>query len=113
QWVDSASLELIEDLLAERSGYLLLVGAYRDNEVGPAHPLTLVLERIRASDAQTSQIVLGPLSREDLDTFVGDVLHCPVAEAAPLCDLLEEKTARNPFFVIQFLTALHDERLIS
>jgi predicted ATPase/signal transduction histidine kinase len=113
QWADSASLELLEDLLTQRdSCYLLLVGAYRDNEVDPAHPLTLAVDRVRRSGAQLSQIVLGPLSWEDLGAFISDLLHCPLARAAPLVDLVEEKTGRNPFFAIQFLTALHDERLI-
>ena len=39
QWLDLATLDLIEHLVAHPEvRHLLLIGAYRDNEVGPAHP---------------------------------------------------------------------------
>ena len=57
--------------------------------------------------------MLGPLSSEDLVALAGDALHCRAREAAPLADLVYEKTAGNPFFAIQFLGALHEEGLIA
>src|SRR5205807_3883269 len=48
QWLDRATLDLIERLVTHSEvRHLLLVGAYRDNEVGPAHPLLRMLEAIR------------------------------------------------------------------
>jgi serine/threonine protein kinase len=113
QWADLASLGLIEDLMTHpETGHLLVIGAYRDNEVNPSHPLMLTLDKVRKEVARVSDIVLGPLSREHLAMFVSDTLHCRPEDAAPLSDLIHEKTAGNPFFAIQFLTALHEERLI-
>ena len=113
QWADSASLELLQDLITHpEARHFLVIGAYRNNEVTPAHPLMLTLDKVRKVGARISDIVLGPLSREQLTTLVSDTLHCSREDAAPLSRLVDEKTAGNPFFVIQFLTALHEERLI-
>ncbi|WP_437895326.1 AAA family ATPase [Sorangium sp. So ce124] len=113
QWAGPASLELLQDLMTHAEArHLLVIGAYRDNEVPPSHPLTLALDRVRKEGARVADIVLGPLSSEHLTALVSDTLHCSRERAAPLSRLVEEKTASNPFFVIQFLTALHDERLI-
>ncbi|XYI03780.1 AAA family ATPase [Sorangium sp. So ce1128] len=113
QWADLASLGLLEGLMIHReTGHLLVIGAYRDNEVTPSHPLLLALDKLRKEGARVSDIVLGPLSREHLVTLVSDTLHCRREDAAPLSDLIHEKTAGNPFFAIQFLTALHEEHLI-
>ncbi|MDC0742749.1 ATP-binding sensor histidine kinase [Polyangium mundeleinium] len=113
QWADPASLALLEDLVTHaETGHLLVIGAYRDNEVTPLHPLVLTLRNVRNAGARVSEIVLGPLSWVHLAALVSDMLHCRPEEAAPLSDLVHEKTAGNPFFTIQFLTALHDERLI-
>ncbi|PTL82111.1 AAA family ATPase [Vitiosangium sp. GDMCC 1.1324] len=113
QWADSASLALLQDLVTHPDmRHLLVIGAYRDNEVTPSHPLVLTLDKVRKEGARISDIVLGPLSREHLVTLVSDTLHCRREDAAPLSNLVHEKTAGNPFFAIQFLTALHEERLI-
>ncbi|MFP2927953.1 AAA family ATPase [Pyxidicoccus sp. 3LG] len=113
QWADSASLALLQDLMGDgETRHLLVIGAYRDNEVPAAHPVRLALERVRKEGVHVSDIVLGPLSREHLVTLVAETLHCRREEAGPLADLVHEKTAGNPFFAFQFLETLHEERLI-
>ena len=113
QWADSASLGLLQDLMTHpETRHLLVVGAYRDNEVTPSHPLMLTLDKVRKEGARVSDIVLGPLSREHLATLLSDTLYCDREEAALLADLIHEKTGGNPFFAIQFLTALHEEGMI-
>lgn len=114
QWLDVATLELLKDLtLNPDVQHLLLIGAYRDNEVSPMHPLVQALEAIRQGGARVHEIVLGPLALEDVEQLLADSLHCKPESAAPLARLLHEKTGGNPFFVIQFLTALAEERLLS
>ncbi|MDC3961351.1 sensor histidine kinase [Polyangium jinanense] len=113
QWADSASLGLLQDLVTyPETRDLLVVGAYRDNEVSPTHPLMLALDKIRKEGARVSDIVLGPLSGEHVVALVSDALHCRREDAVPLAELVHEKTAGNPFFALQFLAALHEERLI-
>ena len=114
QWLDSASLDLIEHLVTHPEvRHLLLVGAYRDNEVGAAHPLRRTLELVRKAQARAHEIVLAPLAPDDVGQLVADSLRCGAAQARPLAALIYEKTAGNPFFAIQFLTALPEEGLLA
>ena len=112
QWLDAATLDLLEDLLTQPDvQHLMLIGAYRDNEVNAAHPLMRKLEAIRKAGANVQEIVLAPLAREDLGQLIADALRCEPERAAPLAQLVHEKTAGNPFFAIQFLHALAEEGL--
>ena len=113
QWADSASLKLMQLLMSEsENGYLLLIGAYRDNEVFPAHPLILTLEEILKSEAIVNTITLTPLKQESLNQLVGDTLNCSGEIAQPLTQLIYQKTKGNPFFSTQFLKALYEDGLI-
>ena len=113
QWLDAATLDLVEDLLTQPDvRHLMLIGAYRDNEVNSAHPLMRKLEAIRKSAAAVQEIVLAPLAREDLEQVIGDSLRCQPERAASLASMLHEKTAGNPFFAIQFLSSLAEEGLL-
>ncbi len=114
QWLDTATLELLKRLVTQPDvHHLLLVGAYRDNEVSPSHPLARTLEKIRKAGAAVEEIVLTPLSIDDIDQLVMDSLHCEPHRARPLAQLMHEKTAGNPFFAVQFFTALAEEGLLS
>jgi predicted ATPase/signal transduction histidine kinase len=114
QWLDSATLDLLEHLVTHSEvRYLLLVGAYRDNEVGPSHPLMRTLEAIREADARVYEIVLAPLGLGDVGRLIADALHCEPERVRTLAQLVHERTGGNPFFAIQFLIALADEGLIA
>lgn len=114
QWLDSATLQLLEHLLSHPDvHYILLLGAYRDNEVDQYHPLMLALESMRIGGAAIESIVLGPLQEEDVLQLVADVFHCVAERAEPLTRLVYEKTGGNPFFTIQFLSTLVDEGLVA
>ncbi|MEG4940899.1 AAA family ATPase [Microcoleus sp. F4-D5] len=111
QWADSASLKLLQ-LLMENTGNLLVLGAYRDNEVSPTHPFMLTVDEIVKSGAAVNTINLQPLSLGDLNQLVADTLICDLSLAQPLTELVYEKTKGNPFFSTQFLKALHEDGLI-
>jgi PAS domain S-box-containing protein len=114
QWLDAATLELIEPLVTPSEvGHLLLVGAYRDNEVDASHPLMRTLEAIRAAGGRVQEIVLAPLGLDDVGHLVADALHCEPEPALPLAHLVQEKTGGNPFFAIQFFTALAEDGLLT
>ncbi len=114
QWLDPATLDLLEDLLTGGDiRHLLLIGAYRDNEVDAAHPLMRRLEAIRRTAAPVRNIVLAPLGYRDLGQLIGDALHCKQEHARPLVQIIDEKTGGNPFFATQFLHALADEALLA
>jgi len=114
QWLDAATLDLLEDLLTQSDAkHLLLIGAYRDNEVDPAHPLMRKLEATRRAGVMRQDIVLAPLTREDLEQLVAHSLHCEPDETRTLAELVHEKTTGNPFFAIQFISELADEGLLA
>ncbi|MCU1339069.1 MAG: hypothetical protein JWO19_4650, partial [Bryobacterales bacterium] len=113
QWLDAATLELLERLITHPDvRHLMLVGAYRDNEVSSSHPLMRTLGAIRNSGARMQEIVLAPLGLDDVGRLVADALHCEGDSGDPLAQLVHEKTGGNPFFAIQFLTALAEEGLL-
>ncbi|HME04451.1 MAG TPA: AAA family ATPase, partial [Solirubrobacteraceae bacterium] len=113
QWLDGATLDLLQDLLTRSDlQHLMLIGAYRDNEVDAAHPLTRKLDAIRQVGVRVQEIRLAPLARDDLGQLIADALRCESERAAPLAELVHEKTAGNPFFVIQFLYSLAEEGLL-
>jgi predicted ATPase len=114
QWLDAATLDLLEDLLTRSElKHLMLIGAYRDNEVDATHPLMRKLDAIRQAGAQVQAIRLEPLARDDLGQLIADTLHCESERSAPLAQLVQEKTGGNPFFVIQFLHTLAEEGLLA
>src|SRR5262249_48431347 len=114
QWLDAATLDLMEDLLTQPDmKHLMLIGAYRDNEVDATHPLLRKLHAMRQAGAVLQDIVLAPLTREHLEQLIADSLHCEPEHARPLAQLVHDKTTGNPFFAIQFISALYEEALLT
>src|SRR4051794_19240847 len=113
QWLDAATLGLLEDLLRSDLEQLMLIGAYRDNEVTAAHPLMRKLDAIKAAGGKVAEIKLSPLAEEHLGQLVSDALRCELEQAAPLAKLVHVKTGGNPFFAIQFLSSLVEEGLLT
>ncbi|MEH1826865.1 MAG: AAA family ATPase [Nostoc sp.] len=111
QWADLASLQLIK-LLTENQKYLLLLGAYRDNEVSAVHPFMLKVEELKKTGKTVNTITLVPLSLSDTNQLVADTLHCTTQISRPLTELINRKTKGNPFFITQFLKALYEEKQI-
>ncbi|MGF6301396.1 putative ATPase [Paraburkholderia sp. WC7.3d] len=114
QWLDAATLDLLEDLLTRSDlNHLMLIGAYRDNEVDAAHPLIRKLDALKKAGGKVEEIALAPLAREHLVQLLTEALHGEPERVTPLAQLVHDKTAGNPFFVIQFLHALADENLLT
>ena len=114
QWLDAATLKLLEDLVTHPDvQYLLLIGAYRDNEVIPGHPLLLRLDSIRNAKAIVRDIVLAPLSFDNVNRLIADSVLQERTSTVALARLVHKKTAGNPFFTIQFLTVLAEEHLLA
>lgn len=114
QWADSASLNLIQMLMSEsQTGYLLLLGAYRDNEVFAAHPLMLTLDSMTKAGASSQTITLQPLTFTSLNCLIADTLHAQEDLVQPLTELVIQKTQGNPFFANQFLKVLYQDQLIT
>lgn len=114
QWADSASLKLIQLLMSDaEQKYLLLLGAYRDNEVTATHPLTLTLDELRPAKLTVNTIYLTTLNLTDLNSLIADTLACTPELAQPLTNLVYTKTHGNPFFSNQFLKSLYEDGFIT
>ncbi|AFY41078.1 ATP-binding sensor histidine kinase [Nostoc sp. PCC 7107] len=111
QWADSASLNLMQILMAD-TNYLLLIGAYRDNEVHPGHRLILTLNEIQEKQIPINTITLAALGQETINQLVADTLKCAANLPKNLSQLIYQKTQGNPFFTTQFLKALYQDHLI-
>jgi PAS domain S-box-containing protein len=110
QWIDPGTLDVLEDLLTHPDvHHLLVIGAYRDNEVDADHPLMRRMNPIRQAGTRVQEINLVPLARADVQQLVADALRRDPAHSESLAQLIHHKTAGNPFFLLQFLHALADE----
>ena len=114
QWADSASLNLIETILGdEHSNYLLIIGAYRENEISQAHPLNLTLNEINKTDKEITRIPLRPLDLFSVNKLIASTLSQDPKNTYELAELCYEKTLGNPFFLTQFLYSTYDQTFIS
>ena len=114
QWVDTATLRLIDLLMADEDmQYLLLIGAYRDNEVDFSHPLAISFESLKGNGASITEIDVGPLADLHVTHLIADTLSRDQDSVMTLANLVVQKTNGNPFFVNQFLTTLYEEDLLT
>ena len=114
QWADSASLKLLELLMTDSDRqYLLTIGAYRDNEVSPTHPLIQTIERIQQQDTKVNTLVLAPLGLDWVNQLIADTLKSSTEESQTLAEQVFDKTSGNPFFLTQLLQSLYEENLLS
>lgn len=116
QWIDSATLQLFADYFNTidpgEKNYTLLIGAYRDNEVGPEHPLDMVLRDSENRGFVKKNIKLAPLQKEAINQLCSEALGRKPDETIELVSLIHLKTGGSPFFIIQFLENLYDRGFI-
>ncbi len=113
QWADSASLNLLKILISDQDNqYLLILGAYRDNEVDTTHPLIMTVDDLKKKGVEIRTLILKPLKKSHLDHLLRDAFKPRCMETAPLSGLVMDKTKGNPFFINQFLKTIYEMKLI-
>jgi predicted ATPase/signal transduction histidine kinase/DNA-binding NarL/FixJ family response regulator len=113
QWVDPASLELLKTLLTDIGRKsLLLIAAYRDNEVDAGHPLWKLIEAVEQSGVSTPRLTVGPMDEGAVGQWLAATLSAPPQRVQPLTSALFRKTQGNPFFLGQLLLELHRRKLL-
>ncbi|MBV0933630.1 AAA family ATPase [Marinobacterium weihaiense] len=113
-WADLASLHLIETLVnGSAPPGLMLIGSYRDHGLSATHPLRTCLERLQQSPRPPLEIALKPLDTHEVNQLIADTLKVERHACRELAQACMEKTQGNPFFLSQFLHALHQDGLIS
>ena len=113
QWADAALLNLLKTLLIDKDiNHLLIVGAYRDNEVDSTHPLIMTIGELSKENVFVNTVKLENLSRGAVNALIADTLDEESDEVEPLTGLIYEKTQGNAFFLTRFLQSLHEEDLV-
>jgi PAS domain S-box-containing protein len=114
QWIDTASLNMLQTLMSTVNiSHILIIGAYRDNEVDALHPLTKGIESLRQEKVSVRLLTLGDLSEETVNEMIADTLHVEHSQTVPLTQLIYAKTGGNPFFMLHTLGSLAESELIS
>jgi len=113
QWADLASLELLASLFDNlQLHHLLIIQAFRDNEVDTQHPFTKFITEIKDKNVPVNQAFLNNLPKNVINTLISDTIKTPEIECIPLSELIFKKTLGNPFFVLQFTTELYEKGLL-
>lgn len=113
QWADMASIGFLESVLRDdRTRYFMFIGAFRDNEVVPGHPLLSTIAAVEKSNVPVHRIQVQHLKVEHINHLLSDTLRSGTERTAPLAELILRKTGGNPSFVIEFLKSLHHENAL-
>jgi predicted ATPase/signal transduction histidine kinase len=113
QWADLASLKFIQLIITNPDcKYLLLIGAYRDNEINKSHPLSLILDDLKKTESIFNEITIKPLDLENTGKLIADTLHCTLNKVFTLSELIYQKTNGNPFFINQLFQSLYTDGLL-
>ncbi|WP_324106748.1 diguanylate cyclase [Noviherbaspirillum sp.] len=113
QWADLPTLQVMSLLLrSPATPHLLLIGAYRDNEITPVHPLPLILQEMEKNGAAIQTITLPSLQLEEVKRLLSDALHVNSDGVESLAQICLSKTQGNPFFLSQFLGLLVDRQML-
>jgi PAS domain S-box-containing protein len=112
QWADLASLQLLKLIMTSEIQHLFLIFSYRDNEVDEKHPVTDLLKEALKNNINVDKITLSPLKKKEVTDLIVNFLRCPEERGFGLAESVQKKAGGNPFFVIQFLHTLYNEKMI-
>lgn len=114
QWSDAPTIELMTTVLSDKDRkHFLFIAAYRDNEVDETHPLILALQHMKKSNVHVEKIVLQPFKDTHITELLCDALKTTKEKVHALTQLILQKTGGNPFFMTQFLSTLHHEKILT
>ncbi|WP_250493958.1 AAA family ATPase [Caballeronia sp. GAWG1-1] len=112
-WFDEATLNFIAAFVAHADmRHVLLICAYRDNEVDRSPRFKAFLDSLPDAGARVSSLAVGPLDPANVVALLADALHSDAAHVFPLAAVVHEKTGGNPFFIKQLLLVLAEHRMI-
>lgn len=114
QWADQPFLDLVGRIMTDpKTERLLIVGAFRNGEVPPSHPLAVAIQRWGETGLPITRLPLGPLPLEATLSFLSESLSRPGNEIIPLAQILQEKSSGNPFFLRTLLSECREREWIS
>ncbi len=113
QWIDFTTCQWIETQFSNRQfEHFFLIGAYRDNEVSPSHPMRLMIDHLKQKKVTINDIKLSPLNVVSIAELIANALNKLPEECHDIAKVIVQKTNGNPFFIRQILLALHEKEAI-
>jgi len=112
QWIDQASLKLIQLILTNSKIVLFFLGAYRPGKITDKHILFQTINKIKSENIPVTTIFLHPLSHRHIHLLISETFHCSPEYAKILSDIVQDKTQGNPFFINELITAIYEKKLI-
>ncbi len=113
QWIDPATLRFLRIILCDLDvNNLMVIGAYRSNEVDGMHLLTQGISYFEHNGANVSHLGLDALSHTDVTHLLADTLDAPKDKVSGLAKVAIRKTNGNPFFIKEFISASYQNGLI-
>lgn len=109
-WADPASLELLRTVARQATDHRLLIAAtYRDDEIGPEHPLYALLP-VFVREARAHRINLMRLAPDAVAELVESRYALNPGEHGRLVDYLVRASEGNPLYLEEHLRLLEEER---
>jgi Cdc6-like AAA superfamily ATPase len=113
QWADNASLNLFKTLITDADcKYLLLIGAFRSDELQQTDPLIMKLDEIERSGVEMAEINLGNLDIGHINELISETLSADPISTTKLAEEVFQKTQGNPYFTYQFINTIYEEGLV-
>lgn len=109
QWADFVTLKWLENAILNLTNVLIIV-AYRDNEVTSEHPFSKVLNKLYSLDANIIQMSLNSMSKNTIKEFIDETMNMDNSKA--VSEIIYQKTAGNSFFIKQYLIQLQKDNVI-
>jgi serine/threonine protein kinase/signal transduction histidine kinase len=113
QWADDGSLHLLQEILRKIKSYkLLILGTYRDNEIGSDHRLITIINESKNKKIPLTEIKLAPITLESINTLLASIIGGKEDQTGKLAEFLYEKSRGNPFFAINILRELIENKAL-
>ncbi len=113
-WSDEGSLNLLAELTKKVSRTnLLILGTYRDNEVGHEHGLTMIKREADAKDFSLVELKLNILNNKTLDQLITGILGEKESDKSQITGYILEKSHGNPFFAINILREMVEDKILT
>jgi predicted ATPase/CheY-like chemotaxis protein len=114
QWIDAASIQLLTLILQDPDlAHLLVIGAYRDNEVDETHQVMKGVAELEKAGVILEHLELGNLTVQSMGELLADTLLSDAKAVQPLARLIRSKTGGNAFFTHQMLYSLEGENRLT
>lgn len=113
QWAGDPAINVVDRLVTERPAGVVTVGAYRDEEVGPLHPLSAAVSGWQRLSPAPRWLSLENLPVAGVGTLLTEMLHLHPLVGRRLADAVTARTGGNPFDTIELVNALRRDHVLT